>query len=112
MAADAVLDAVRLDHHGHGVPAHQALDAALDLAAARVGHLFGGVNRVQVGGVRGEGQLHPGLPGMDAQLAEQTAHPSRPALLEDVIERLEPLAGFERLEFGPIGGGGIPHGRR
>ena len=34
VAADAVLDLVGLHHHRQRVPAHQALDAALDLAAA------------------------------------------------------------------------------
>jgi hypothetical protein len=44
-------------HHGHGVPAHQALDAALDLAAAGVRRLLIGVDGVDVGGVGGERQL-------------------------------------------------------
>ena len=34
VAADAVFDLVGLDDHRQRVPAHQALDAALDLAAA------------------------------------------------------------------------------
>ena len=34
VTADAVLGLVRLDHHRQRVPADQALDAALDLAAA------------------------------------------------------------------------------
>ena len=37
MAADAGIVLVGADHHGHGVPAIEALDAALDFAVARIG---------------------------------------------------------------------------
>ena len=40
VAADAAVVLVGAHHHGHRVPADQALDAPLDGAVARVGDLF------------------------------------------------------------------------
>ena len=57
VAADAVFDAVGAHDHRHRVPAHEALDAALDLAAAGIRHLLVGVDGVDVGRVRRERQL-------------------------------------------------------
>ena len=51
VTADAVLELVGLDDHRQRVPSDQALDAALDLAAARERRLIGGGNRVDVGRV-------------------------------------------------------------
>src|SRR5580765_6619572 len=56
VAANAVIDSVGSNHHSQGVPAHQALDAALDFLIAWENGLLFGWNRVQVGGVGGEGK--------------------------------------------------------
>ena len=40
VAADAVVVFVLVRHHGHGVPADQALDAALQRAVAGIGHFL------------------------------------------------------------------------
>ena len=40
VAADAVVVFVLVRHHGHGVPARQALDAALQRAVAGIGHFL------------------------------------------------------------------------
>ena len=40
MAADAVVIFVLVGHHGHGVPAREALDAALERAVAWIGDLL------------------------------------------------------------------------
>jgi hypothetical protein len=52
MAADAGIVFVGADHHGHGVPAIEAFDAALNFAVARIGHLFLYRDGIDVG--RGE----------------------------------------------------------
>ena len=109
VAADAVFVAVAAHDHGHGVPADQALDAALDLAAARVGHLLVGVDGVDVGGVGGERQLDAARLGMSAQFAEEPADAGRATGLQHVVQRLEPLAGFEGFELGDIRWGCISH---
>ena len=110
VAADAVLDPVGADDHRHRVPADQALDAALDLAAAGIGHFFADVDGVDVGGVGGERQLDAVLLGVHAELTKQSSDAGRASMLEDVVERLEPLAGFERFEFAGIGWSSISHG--
>ncbi len=109
VAADAVFVTVGAHHHGHGVPADQALDAALDLAAARVGHLLVGVDGVDVGGVGGERQLDAAGVGVAAQFAEQPADAGRATGLQHVVQGLEPLPGFEGFELGGIRWGGISH---
>ena len=102
---------VGADHHRHGVPAHDALDAALDLAAAGIRHLLVGVDGVDVRRVRRERQLDAALLGVDAELAQQPADARRPSVLQHVVQRLEPLAGFEGFELGGISRSGISHGR-
>ena len=59
--------------------------------------------RVDVGRVRRERQLDAVLLGVDAKLAEQPPDARGPTVLQHVIERLEPLAGLERLQFAGIG---------
>ena len=109
VAADAVFVAVGAHHHGHGVPADQALDAALDLAAARVGHLLVGVDGVDVGSVGGERQLDAVGVGMATQFAEQPADTGRTTGLQHVVQGFEPLPGFEGFELGGIRWGCISH---
>ena len=65
VAADALFGLVRAHHHGQRVPADEALDAALDLAAARERRLLVGGNRVDVGRVGGERKLDAALPRVD-----------------------------------------------
>src|SRR5438045_4031256 len=40
VAADPLVDFILAMHHGHGVPAHQALDAAFEVPVAGVGSLL------------------------------------------------------------------------
>ena len=86
VAADAVLDAIRAHDHGHRVPAHQALDPALDLAAAGVRHFLGRVNGIDVWRVGGERQLDALLGGVHAELPQQAADARRPSMLQNVVE--------------------------
>ena len=49
VAADPGVVLVGPDHHGHGVPAVEALDAPLDFAVTRIGNFFLHRNGVDVG---------------------------------------------------------------
>ena len=70
-----------------------------------------GVKRVDVRRVRGERQLDAVLLRVNAELAQQPAHARGAAVLQHVVERLEPLAGLERFQFAGVGWSSIPHGR-
>jgi hypothetical protein len=97
VAADAVRLAVGLDDHGRGVPTDEALDAALDLAVARVRHLRVRRNGVEIGGVRGEGFLHARLAGPEAQSVQEPNGTAVIAAVQNVIKRVNPLARFNGL---------------
>jgi hypothetical protein len=85
VTADPFLRFVGAHDHRRGVPAHEALDAALQIRAARHEHLLVGGDRVDVGGVGGEGQLDAILPGVNRQLAEQAGDLCRAAGLQHII---------------------------
>ena len=102
MPADAVFDLVGADDHRHRVPAHDALDAALDLAAARIRHLLVGIDGVDVRRVRREREAHARLLGVDAELTKQTADARRPSMLQNIVQRIEPFPGFQRFQLGGI----------
>ena len=109
VAADALLDLVGLDHHRQRVPAHEALDAALDLAAAGKRRLLAGGNGVDVRGVRREGLSNAVAAGVIAELAKEAADSRGTAGLKHVIERLEPLTRFEGFDLRCVLGGCIAH---
>src|SRR6185437_10583368 len=52
VTSDIVLDAIGPDHHGKGVPAHQAFDFSFDFLVAREGGLLARGNRVEVRRIR------------------------------------------------------------
>ena len=58
VAAVLRVQAVGLDHHCHGVPAHVGAQAAFELEVAGALGLVGRLDRVDVGRVRGEGAVH------------------------------------------------------
>ena len=91
VAPDTVFLAVGSDHHGHGVPPDDALDSALDLAAARKGGLLVQWNRVDVGRVRREVRLHPVAVRPHVQVPEQVADALRPLFLVHVVQGVDPL---------------------
>ena len=109
VTADPVRRAVGADHHRHRVPSHQALDAALDLLAARDGTLVFHADGVDVGRDRRERQAGTRHAGMVPKPLEQALHAVPVTLLDDVVERLEPLALFESLELGGVAGCDIAH---
>ncbi len=51
---------IRIDHHGHGVPADDALDAALDVAISRILRLIPGRDGIDVGSVDRSGDVQSG----------------------------------------------------
>ena len=85
VAADALFRLVRAHDHRRGVPADEALDAALEVRAARHERLLVGGDGVDVGGVGGEGQLDAVLAGVNGQLAEQAGDLCRAAALQHII---------------------------
>src|SRR5439155_21271437 len=90
--------------------APEALDAALDVGAARNHRLVVGSNGIAVGCIGGKWQLAPALAGVDGQLAEQTRDLRRPAALQHVIERIKPFASFDRVELRGVFRSNVSHG--
>src|SRR5262249_2172992 len=80
VAADAVLLAVGANDHGHRIPAHQVLDAALDLAAAGVRRLAVGRDGVDVGRAGANGDLDTAADRLVLELVEQEAGTIRAGL--------------------------------
>ena len=110
VTADPVFRLVRLDDHRERVPPDQALDAPFDFTTAWKRRLIGWRDGVDVGGIGGEGLGDAAALGVIAELAKQAADSSGPAGLEHIVERLEPLAGLERLDFRGVLGCCVTHG--
>ena len=110
VAADALFRLVGAHDHRRGVPADEALDAALDLGAAGHQRLFVGGNGVDVGSVGGERQLDAVLAGVNRQLAEQPRDLCRAAALQHIIKRVEPFAGFDGVELRGVFRSDVSHG--
>ena len=92
VSADAFLNLVGADDHGHGVPAHQALDAPLHFLTAGEWRLGLRVDRILVGSRRRERKVHSrGTPRMQRQLLQQSPRPLRSALRKYIVERVQPL---------------------
>ena len=95
VAADVVLDAIGADDHGEGVPADEALDAALEFLVAGEKRLEACGNGVGVRSVRGEREVDAGDGGVGAEALENFGGDFGAAGLEDGIERFEPLLNLE-----------------
>ena len=109
VAADTFLNLVGLHHHGQRIPAHEALDAALDLTAAGKRRLLLCGDGIDVRGVRREGLSNPVAPGVIAELAKEAADSRGAAGLKHVVERFEPLSGFEGVNLRGVFRGCIAH---
>ena len=57
VAADSGVVLVLPDHHGHRIPANQALDAALHRAVAGIGDFLFGANRIDIRSVELDGHF-------------------------------------------------------
>ena len=110
VAADAFLGLVGAHHHRRGIPADEALDPALEVGAAGHQHLFVGRDRVDVGGVRGKGELDAVLPGVNGELFEQPGDLCRAAALQHIIKRVEPLSCFGGVELRRVFRCDVSHG--
>ena len=108
--ADAFFGLVRAHNHGRGVPAHEALDPALEIRTARHEHLVVGRDGVDIRGVRGEGKLDAALAGVNRQLAEQARHLCGATALQHIIKRVEPLSGFGLVQFRRVFRSDVSHG--
>ena len=104
VAADAVFGLVGLDHHRHRVPAHEALDPALDFAAARERRLLGRRDGVDVGrvGQIGKGNLTPPRPGGAPKRPSSRASPARPPHYRGEVRQFEPFTVSKPLILGPL----------
>ena len=94
--ADAVFHPVGPNHHGHGVPPDDALDAPFDFPAAGVDRLLLQGDGVDVGGAGRKGEANAAGLGAVPKRFEKTDHPVRVALVDHVVERLDPLGQFDR----------------
>ena len=108
--ADALFRLVRAHDHRRGIPADEALDAALEIGAAGHQGLFVGGDRVDVGGIRGEGELDAIPPGMNGELFEQPGHLCGAAALQHIIKRVEPLSCFGGVELRRVFRCDVSHG--
>ena len=99
VSADSFLGLVRAYDHRGGVPANEAFDAPLDVRAAGHQRLFVGGDGVDVRSIGAKGKLDAVLPGMNGELAKQARDLCGAAALQHIIERLEPFAGFDRVEL-------------
>ena len=98
MPADIGVVLIGAHHHGHGIPANQALDVPLDRAVARISHLFLRRNGVDVGGIPAQRDSHAQVGGAFHQVFEQVTGPVGPDLIDDFVESLNPFGGFLGVE--------------
>ncbi len=102
VSADPLFLLVGFDDHRQRVPPYEALDAALDFAAARERRLLGCGDGVDVGGIGRELGSDTAAAGMVREQGQQPADARRAAGLQDVIERLEPLSRLEGFQLGRV----------
>jgi hypothetical protein len=94
------VDPIRLDHHRHRVPANDRPDATLDRGVPGAARLVALGDRVDVGGVRAVGKMGPLAPGAANQPTDEVVGALDPLVLEDRVERFEPLLGLLRIAVG------------
>src|ERR1051326_1234490 len=91
MLADAGIFLVLPVDHRHGVPANQALDAALHRTITRIGMFFFYRDRVHVGGIELDWDVHSGLAGTSSKGVKQTGTLARAFLVNDFVKSFNPL---------------------
>ncbi len=103
VAAQLAARAIGAHHHRERVPAHQGRDARLDVQVALVRRLLGEPDGVHVR--RGEHlrQRHAARARVLQQAAQQEGGALGALGLDQRIERLDPLAGLERVGVGIVG---------
>src|SRR5579864_57490 len=91
MSADAGVFLVLPVDHRHGIPADQALDAALHGAIAGVRLLFLYRNCVDVRGIQVDRNVHAGLLGAPGKGVKQAGTLARAFLVNDFVKSFNPL---------------------
>src|SRR3954454_24358945 len=98
MPPNAAFQFIGTYHHSHRVPPNQTLDPALHLLASGKWRLLADGNRILIRSGSGEGEIDGGsTSAMKLQLLQKTASMLRSASCQNVIERIQPLAGFKYL---------------
>ena len=101
------IQAVGLDHQGHGVPAHVGAQPAFQLEIARAALLVVGLDGVDVARVGRERHVNTVLPRFLQQLLQQEVRAIRTFSLDDGRQRVQPLAGFLGIDVVVGGAGGL-----
>ena len=100
MAANTIGFFVGTGDHGHGIPAHETFDAALDFAVARIGQLFVARDGVDIRRMRGEGNVNAQtFLRFLFQAVEQIAHAIGTAVLQNISQRFDPFFGFDGIDI-------------
>jgi hypothetical protein len=99
MPADALVQLVLVGDHGHGVPAREALHAALQGAVAGIRHLRGHWDSVYIRCIQLDRDLDAVVPGTVSQLIHQEGGAFHAHLFHDLVESLNPLFGFARIKI-------------
>ena len=100
--ADAVRLAVGAHHHRQRVPADEALQPLLEVAVAGIGGVLLGRDGVDVGRVRGERELHPRVLRPAGQLLQQPPGRGQAVVVDDRVERVEPVAYLLPVQIGKV----------
>src|SRR6266542_2113535 len=98
MAADADLGPVRAVHHDGGVPPDVGTDPALGVLVAREPRFSFGWNRVDVVRAAQAGYADLLLAGTLEKSEHEVARPPPALLVDDRVERLQPLVGLARVD--------------
>ena len=99
VAADTGVVFILAHHHGHGVPPDEALDAAFHGAVAGVGHFVFHRDGIDVRGIQVSGEIDAASVRARGQLLQQVAGAVGPGCLDHLVERLQPLIGFLRIQI-------------
>src|SRR5437868_5094634 len=102
MATDASEAVVRPEDHRDRVPADDSADPELDLLVPREERLLLGADRVDVPRLRQRRQADVELPRALQQLVHQEPGPALALLLDELVERVEPLLGLGRVDVGQL----------
>src|ERR1035438_5214160 len=82
VAADAVVVLVLADHHSHGIPADDALDAPLHGAVAGVGNFVFHANGIDVGSIEVNGEFGAAVAGLFGEAFQQETGAVRSGLVD------------------------------
>ena len=104
VAADLEALAVRARDHHRGVPPDEGTDAALDLLVAGEPRLPLGRDRVDVVGAAQGRDAHLLLAGALEELEHHVAGSGPAAVVDELVQRLEPLTGLVGVDVGKLGG--------